>query len=786
MKTRLVIAGGLIAGALGGAVTYDATTNPGDLIVNVDAEGATLDASKVVAGVTNIVKTGSGDLTSAPLSGYTGNFSINEGCLLVNTQYDLGADNVGIVYINDGGTLRGVQSWGDWGSFVARGKRFIISGAPAEGLDGKITRLVSDCGSSRSWLGKASTFDLRDDATFRVEGQRLKIHDLIVLNGHTLTFDPKNSQSQIQVDCRLDGNGRIVFKGRSSDNATTLPSVTYQNEGGQFGFRSSAPPGTLVVSNAIFEARNLMDSQGGSLELHNAYFRSKRHGLRNDLTSTRWQGPVSIFGQAWLQNYADCTNTMTIAGPIGGSGTLSIGPGWLNLFQSQDSSFSGTVTVRGTNNGKVANEHSGLAVHDASPLFPQATSVTITDGANLLIEGGSSTKMAPLVFSGAANTTFVGGGVDLPSMGRPETPSLVKSGTGALDLKSAVQVTGTAFLSEGTLRLSPRIYGHAGLMEGYYVDMSKGWDVSGQNIWCKNEDKVDSEIPADAWVYSRQGPVKLLDGYPNAISNNIARSTVYMYKGYIWNRNATNETWQFAVHMQYRCLIRVNDAWAPWNAKGESLSATNIFTTTVKPGPNPIYLYSVSGSWNAGQAVSSRFGGMGIAYNDHPTAGVTNVADFVKLEDGGTGRLLTIDEVDDETAAAALLPTFGVLDCAAGTTFDLNGNDFRQGRLVGLPTVANGNLSIDEAWTVAKSDVEDGQTMSVGGRLTFGDGTVISVDGAAPVKGTGAYVLATAASIAGTPTIDPLCASAKNWRVKTTATEVKLVYQPSGTIILFQ
>ena len=214
MKTRLVIAGGLIAGALGGAVTYDATTNPGDLIVNVDAEGATLDASKVVAGVTNIVKTGSGDLTSVPLSDYTGNFSINQGCLLVNTQYDLGADNVGIVYINDGGALRGVQSWGDWGSFVARGKRFIISGAPAEGLDGKITRLASDCGSSRSWLGLDSTFDLRDDATFRVDVHRLKIHNLIVLNGHTLTFDPKNSQSQIQVDCRLDGNGRIVFKGR--------------------------------------------------------------------------------------------------------------------------------------------------------------------------------------------------------------------------------------------------------------------------------------------------------------------------------------------------------------------------------------------------------------------------------------------------------------------------------------------------------------------------------------------------------------------------------------------
>ena len=80
----VAVAGGcmsLFAGA-----TYDATTQPGDLIVTVDAGGATLDATQVTADVTNIVKRGVGDLTSVALQSYQGDFTIDEGCLLYSER----------------------------------------------------------------------------------------------------------------------------------------------------------------------------------------------------------------------------------------------------------------------------------------------------------------------------------------------------------------------------------------------------------------------------------------------------------------------------------------------------------------------------------------------------------------------------------------------------------------------------------------------------------------------------------------------------------------------------
>ena len=111
-------------------------------------------------------------------------------------------------------------------------------------------------------------------------------------------------------------------------------------------------------------------------------------------------------------------------------------------------------------------------------------------------------------------------------------------------------------------------------------------------------------------------------------------------------------------------------------------------TAVVKPGANPILVYSVGANWKPRQDPSKRFDGLGLSYSRLSDPATTNAADFVRLEDGGTGELLTVDMAGAEVAPD-MLPVFDVLKCASGTTLDVNGNDFVQGELVGFPTLAN-------------------------------------------------------------------------------------------------
>ncbi len=778
--------------AVFGAATYDGTSVPGVLTVNVDAEGATLDAAMVTENVTNIVKVGAGPLTATPLQTYMGDFTIDEGEFVVALRYDLGMDDVGTVYVNDGASLVDasvfLKSDGkyDWGASLSKKKTFVFSGAPAAGTVGKFYRTVEN---GTAWFGNTSTFRFLSDATVNFRRQRIKWRGVIDLGGHTLSLDSGNSWVQIQVDCMVTNGGSIVVQGNRQH---TPGGATLQCEGGTFGFYPSETPRSLTLTNANYDVRATCAANGATLNLIDAYIGTpNRHALKTKTDAYRWDGPVNAMGNSRIAYGTGYTNVFNVAGDIGGSGTLTIGPGWLNLSKTPASAFAGDVVVKADTTGKIASEHSGVALLDNSPFFPAARSITFQDGANLSLCTSYDQTLPGLSFSGVGTATVTGGRPPIADVPRVALAGISKTDDGTLYLETPVCVTGTASIAGGTLKLPPKLYGHAGLWEWTCADMSKGEYESGQNCWCSGDGDFSKGYmktnQVDA-VYSRRGPEKAFTGYKSIVSNGHTRATGVIYKGYLWNRSSEPVTWQFAIHQTYRGQMWLAGVWGPSAYQGESENGTNVFTRTLQPGPNAVVIYLLSASWKGEQKPSPRFDGLGLSYDPNPVAGQTNVANFVKLDDGGSGRLFTLDTADGPEAAADLLPAFDDLTFALGAVFDLNGNTFPQGNLTGFPRVENGDLMITNSWSLSTAEVLTGQKLVATGKLSFADGAKItSADPfVSNTQKIPEIVIAEAASVTGKPVVDADAPALREWRVETTATTVKLVYTPQGSVILFR
>ena len=189
VKTALAVAFALVLPVSAGLAGATYSLSGSDLIVTVASGEATLDGSQVSASVRNIVKRGAGDLRSTPLPDYAGDFTVAGGCLVVDNRHDLGRDNVGTVFVGDGGTLRHAQTWGDWGDYLTTGKTFVFSGGPAAGYEAKFGRWAADCTSGRANGGRLSRFVFADDATFHSGAERLKFGGTLDLGGHEISND---------------------------------------------------------------------------------------------------------------------------------------------------------------------------------------------------------------------------------------------------------------------------------------------------------------------------------------------------------------------------------------------------------------------------------------------------------------------------------------------------------------------------------------------------------------------------------------------------------------------
>ena len=174
----VAVAQGVFAGA-----TYDAVSQPGDLIVTVDADGATMEAAQVTEGVTNIIKRGEGTLTATPIASYAGDFTIEKGVYAFDNAGDFGAAS-GQVFVKDGASIRFLgTSWG-----LLTGKRVYLSGDKAASAKGKIERENNTLQS----LGTFSCVLEDSDTTFHSSSGRLCVDGVLDLRGHTLTLSGGN------------------------------------------------------------------------------------------------------------------------------------------------------------------------------------------------------------------------------------------------------------------------------------------------------------------------------------------------------------------------------------------------------------------------------------------------------------------------------------------------------------------------------------------------------------------------------------------------------------------
>lgn len=111
------------------------------------------------------------------------------------------------------------------------------------------------------------------------------------------------------------------------------------------------------------------------------------------------------------------------------------------------------------------------------------------------------------------------------------------------------------------------------------------------------------------------------------------------------------------------------------------------------------------------------------------TGGTTLTFDSPAIVTGTTAINTGTLALGAAKASAAALPVFSNLVFAAGTTFDMNGNDLSVPNLTGFPTITNpGKLTITGNWTIDYADLADGKVLDLGaGALEFTPGATVTV-----------------------------------------------------------
>lgn len=664
------------------------------------------DRARIIGSTRTLVKRGAGEVIPGSLDGFGGDIVLENGIWQVSALNSLGSSSNGSVRVKSGATLKVNCKTAK----TIVGKKIYLEG---NGCAGKGALWAV----STAWNSiDACKFYLTGD-TYVNEAARLDYYDHFDTCGYNLRFSGSSSSAV----------GGSYFT-NSTDRASTV--VVDQNQiivaqGNGNHYRGTSDNRFCMTNGANYSI-NWKVNHGWTIELQNGAKILPQKLYPNTNTSNgHFAGPGPLvfsgsvtLGSGTLKSTGTSNETVTISAPMRGSGTITVDPGWFNL-QSTDNTYAGTIKVKGRSDVARA----GIRVYDGAQYSAAKTELENADFEYQVAEG---LNLGALAFSGARSTLT--GPCCLGSENPVSVSSLTKSGDGSLSIAGNMSV-GRADIQEGSIILSKRYYGHAGLMEGTYVDMT---DIPAdkdhaQSIWCSQYDNIEEKIGDGNWTYSSTGASKILNGYKSAVVDGYKRATAVVYKGYLWNRNPTNETWQFALHMNYRMLMRLNGSWTPWNNSGES--GTKVWPATVKPGANPILIYSLSASWNSDQKPSStRFDGLGLSYCRNSTdPDNPDPAEFVKLDDGGTGFLLTVDDMD-ASSLADMQPQIAELAFGVDTTFDLGGNGFKTVDLTGSPAVIDAEtFTVAGAWKLTAESLAANRPLTADGRLTFADGAVLDL-----------------------------------------------------------
>ena len=351
---------------------------------------------------------------------------------------------------------------------------------------------------------------------------------------------------------------------------------------------------------------------------------------------------------------------------------------------------SGTLTLAGTNTyGGTTLINSGTLRLGVPNALPTNADVVVAGGTYDL--GGSLVNVIT-----NRSVTILAGSVSNGML----NASLTKTGEDTASL-SALQATAQpVVVSGGTLTLNPVARSQvAGLYEGRST-------VSGADTTSLNPQTAVKLSVTNAY----------LTFVSNAASGGVwVDNSTYIYSGYIWNNNATNENWTFNKAFDDFGLIKIDGTTI---INDGTYSNIVISTVTMTPGPHAIEVRLGQGS-----------GGVG-PYGGYPGIGVDrlgrntkNAAFFQRLQDPGDGSLLTTVIVLGRTD---LLNPDSPVAVDAGATLNLGGTTQTVAQVSGSGLVSNGTLAV--TGTIAPGGTNVIGTLTVAANTTANGTLLADVD----------------------------------------------------------
>ena len=823
-----------------GAATYDTEDNGATLVVDVDADGATLDAAEVTAGITKIVKRGAGKLTSVDISSFTGDFDIEEGIWTCTAAGHFGATSTtapaGTIDVRDGASIEYAGSEKNPGTLS--GKTVNLYGAKASAARGKIwnSKGVQMGGDApNAGLGANMTLVLHDDATINGYA-RLSMFGTFDLRGHVLTLTIYSWGSHDYGGVITNGGSIVIGSG-----------VTFANDSRPLTFAANCASNAFVqVNGGTLNVKKTVTANGWRVKNNGGTVTSNINRQPTVTNAGYWDGPIELSGAANIAPFAatkandqwTVTTVFNLVDDLSGTGTLLVGPGRLNLHGPAANSYSGAVTVRGKSTDqsatyKVTAGGGGIGAVTGAGVFTNASSITFRDSAGLTFLDGTASTVGAVKFVGDTATYTGNPGDDAQSISggatatRPTIAGIVKTGTNTLVVNSPVHVMGRTVVSNGTLKIGFRSQRAGNGLEEKLIKLTSGNMYSkyslGGNQWTPGASgNVDDFDPTNSESVRRlaiedlgtneAGPEKALDlATWGALPSGYFRYG-YWYHGYLWNRTNEPVTWRVCDAMTYGFYIFVRGV-NPQRVCAYTPSAgafASVGEITLQPGANEIdiVVYSQNGKsvyrWVGGKEIK-----LPLSYCTDTSWDITGVtapdiwtnatlkAKFTQLTDGGDGTLFTTTATSGGAVYTDDEPVFEDLTFEPGTTLDLDGNfAFYAKNLTGCPAVVNGTdidiplFGITNHWTIRSADFPKTdplvrRPMMVDGKLTFPDGATFSVDDDnAIVSSANGTVVATATDgIEGVP----VCTGAKpRWKMTVSGNNLLLGPAYNYTLLIFQ
>jgi beta-glucanase (GH16 family) len=405
-----------------------------------------MDASRVTSEVTNILVRGGGALIGAPIPDYTGPITVEKGVLSISSASCLGSPGANPINIMSGASLFATNCPDN----ILSGRTINLYGGissywtPLGTMKGKI-RL---CAASNLAIGTNVCINLKNaDSAIYLCGNEWGSFKLssgtIDLGGRTLTIE--SNWKRFETGATIKNGGALETKYTQFLVDGLIPK--FEGTG-------------TIRANYEVNIRKRVGSSGWTLVDNGVALHGNMNKLPVNASFPAWTGPASFTGVAKVADYAGTSkgtsNTVfTIAGNVSGSGTLNVGPGWLNLAGGANT-YSGAVYVNGmshpTNASPVRAGGGGIGVWRGAAVFPGASTVTLTNSARVAFMDDAPASLPKLKFDGAADQSITGGGCT--NTVRSTIAGFEKTGSGTLTIASPVRVTAPAVVKGGTLKIS--------------------------------------------------------------------------------------------------------------------------------------------------------------------------------------------------------------------------------------------------------------------------------------------------------------------------------------------